>query len=70
MKIKVKEITAHTVDVKWIRLEVFTSEGVFILITDQFRLGQLSKKQIAERAINGWFEKEVKVKVKEERKYF
>jgi hypothetical protein len=54
MTITVKEITAHKVDVKWIRFEVVTDQGVFQLITDQFRLGGLSKEQIAHRAVNGW----------------
>jgi hypothetical protein len=54
MKISVKEITAHKVDVKWIRFEVVTDQGIFQLITDQFRLGQLTKEQIAYRAVSGW----------------
>jgi hypothetical protein len=61
MEIKVKEITAHKVDVKWIRFDVETDQGIFQLVTDQFRLGQLTKEQIAHRALNGWFDIEIEI---------
>jgi hypothetical protein len=61
MQISVKEITAHKVDVKWIRFEVVTDQGIFQLITDQFRLGELTKEQIAHRALNGWFDSDIKI---------
>ena len=64
MTITVKEITAHKVDVKWIRFDVETDQGSFRLITDQFRLGQKNKGEIALRALNGWFDGEVNIKIK------
>jgi hypothetical protein len=64
MQISVKEITAHKVDVKWIRFDVETDQGIFQLITDQFRLGQLNKEQIAYRALNGWFDCEINIEIK------
>ncbi len=68
MTIKVKEITAKTIDVNWIEIEVYTDQGLFVLRTDIVRLANMDKESWAKRAIEGWFDHEVKIILKKNEK--
>jgi len=63
MTIKVKEITAKTIDVKWIEVEVYTDQGLFVLRTDMVRLASMDKESWAKRAMEGWFDDFEKIKL-------
>ncbi len=68
MTIQLKEIEARTINVNWIEVICTTSEGVFVLKTDMARLANMDKESWAKRAIEGWFDHDVKIILKKNEK--